>query len=108
MMTKTYSQQTAYLGGLFLLFACYSPANAATEQWYYNQKLASPADSRAILKPYYQPEWQQQNFVKYKRLKQWLWLKERNWNQVRQPVPTPYSAPKANQGRALPFWPDLN
>lgn len=108
MMTKTYSQQTAYLGGLFLLFAGYSSANAATDPWYYNQRLASPADSRAILKPYYQPELQQQNFVKYKLLKPWPWLKQRNWNQARQPVPTPYLAPKANQGRALPFWPDLN
>lgn len=108
MMTRAYSKQIAYLGGLFLLFTCYSPANAATDQWYYNQRLTSPADSRAILKPYHHPELQQQNFVKYKLLKQWPWLKQRNWSQAKGQVPTPYFVPKTHQERALPFWPDLN
>lgn len=107
MMTRTYSQQTAYLGSLFVFTIFCSQAQAATEEWYYNQRLTSPADSRAILKPYHHPDLQRYNFAKHSVLKQWPWLKQRSLNQSTQQSQTIYFAPKTHQSRALPFWPDL-
>lgn len=105
MMTTFYGKQTAYLGSLLLmLFSC-AQADAATDQWYYNQRLTSPADSRAILEPYYQSKLQQQNFTKYRVLKHWAWLKQRSLPQVS--LQLPYHIPQSTRERALPFWPDL-
>ncbi|WP_298609560.1 hypothetical protein [uncultured Thiothrix sp.] len=104
MMTRRYNKQVAYLGSLLLIVIFYSQVQAATDQWYYNQKLASPADSRAIFKSYHHPKLKQQRFAKHLVLKQWI-LKERNLPQALGQ--TPYLAPKSNQERALPFWHDL-
>lgn len=104
MMTRCYNKQVAYLVSLLLVILFYSQAQATTAQWYYNQKLTSPADSRAILKPYHHPRLKQQRFAKHLVLKQRS-LKKSNWPQT--PSQTHYIAPKSKQGRALPFWPDL-
>lgn len=107
MMTRTYNWQAAYLGSLFLFAVFCSQVHAATEEWYYNQKLTSPADSRASLKPYHHPELQGYNFAKHTALKKRTWFKQRSLNQAIQRSETDYLAPKIQQSRALPFWPDL-
>ena len=105
MMTTIYSKQTAYVDSLLVVLFFCAQAYAATDQWYYNQRLTSPADSRAILEPYYQSKLQQQNFAKHRVLKQWAWLKQRSLSQVS--LQLPYHVSQSTQGRALPFWPDL-
>jgi hypothetical protein len=101
MMKVFLRKQAVGLGSLLLIASFLTNAAEASNDWYYHEKLTTPADSRALLKSYSYPHMRQPNLAKQPALKQWSWLKNRSTNQQA------YLAPKSQQGRALPFWPDL-
>lgn len=105
MIAKILNKQATYLVSLFMLFA--SPSQAtSTSAWFYNDKLVTPADSRAVLKPYQHlpTSWQ---LNQKSRLKQWLWFRHQKVRRDKQPIPDATTIPQSQPTRALPFWPDL-
>lgn len=105
------SKQTAYLASLFMLGVGSIQANEPTVDsnlaWYYHETLTTPADSRAILKPYQHPEFRQHSLGSSAALKQWSWLKQYKLKQRKVQTRPTYLAPLNQQKIALPFWPAL-
>lgn len=106
-MARTLSTQAAYAASLCMLFSLLTQSNQALAAWYYHETLTIPADSRAILRTYQHPEFCLKNLAKQPALKQWVWLKKQPMQNTLPLTHEPYLAPKTQQGRALPFWPDL-
>lgn len=117
MIASMQSRQAAYLASLFMLSICTGVAKAqdqAKDQsaepnlvWYYHETLTTPADSRAILKPYRHPEFRQQHLGNQAALKQWAWLKQHKFHRHEVQTHQAYRIPQSQQKTALPFWPVL-
>lgn len=106
MLSRVYLRQAASLASLLVSIMVSSSAHAA-DAWYYNQRLASPADSRAILMPYHYPQRKRSSFAQQPALQQWTWLKQQHLKGTKRSQPALKSKQKHLKGRALPFWPDL-
>lgn len=111
MIARIQRKQTAYLGGLFMFVALSAQATEQAAEpisaWYYHETLTTPADSRAVLKPYQRPEFRQQSLANQVALKQWSWLKQHKLHRHLSSAHPAYLAPKNQQSQALPFWPAL-
>lgn len=105
MIARAESKQTTYLASLFVLLSWSAQANQSTV-WYYNEKLTTPTDSRAVLKPYQHSQFRPQNLAKPATSKQWAW-QQHNLPHDQARTDQSYLAPKSQQSKALPFWPDL-
>ncbi|HPY39099.1 MAG TPA: hypothetical protein PLM98_01170 [Thiolinea sp.] len=107
MIANTLKKQAALVTGLFLSLAAHAYAANSTEAWFYNGKLTTPADSRAVLKPYQYSNSQVQVLAKNPAFKQWPWVKQQQLHKSLRSTQAPYLAPKNHQVKALPFWPEL-
>lgn len=111
MMARIQIKQAAYLASLFMLGAgsiqANEPAAEPSSAWYYHETLTTPADSRAILKPYQHPEFRQRSLGNQAAFKQWPWLKQYKLQQDKAQARQAYLVPQSRQGTALPFWPSL-
>lgn len=106
MIAKSVNKQTTYLVGLFMLFFFSAEAIATNNAWFYHEKLVTPADSRALFKPYQHPEFQLRSSTNQTALKQWSWLKQHKMHHAMRRN-YQLKALTNQQGNALPFWPAL-
>ncbi len=105
-MINYLAKPLAYLSTLLIL-GCSVAQATESKAWYYNGKLSSPADSRAVLKNHQNPALYRQTLVDQPIFKHWIWLKQHPKQTSLIKIQRSYLAPKSQQGRALPFWPDL-
>ena len=106
-MINYLAKRCCYLIIGLILYASVAQAVAA-EAWYYHEKLASLADSRAVLKPEQHPSLDKQTLADQPIFQLWVWrMPPKQTNLVK--IQRSYSASKSKQGRAraLPFWLDL-
>lgn len=104
-MINDSTKRFCYLSVGLILYGSVAQAVAA-DAWYYHGKLASPADSRAVLKPQQHPSLDKQTLADQPIFQLWVWqqpAKQTNLIKIQRS----YSVPKSKQGRALPFWLDL-
>lgn len=104
-MINYLAKQFIYLSVGLILYASVVQAVAA-EAWYYHEKLASPADSRAVLKLDQHLSLDKQTLAEQPIFQLWVWQQPANQANLVK-IQRSYSAPKSKQGRALPFWFDL-
>ena len=130
-MNSQYKVAVGFLLGSIVLFTAALQADepAGSEAWYYNGERVSPADSRAVLMPYRQPAGVNRKGFMFPKLGKWDWSKRQQAHLALRAAPVPvvpvvpdsgaaagsaqhtpsagFVPPKAAQGRALPFWPDI-
>ena len=104
-MINYLAKRCCYLIIGLILYASVAQAVAA-EAWYYHEKLASPADSRAVLKPEQHSTLDKQILADQPIFQLWVWQQPVNQTNLVK-IQRSYSTSKNRQGRALPFWLDL-